>query len=58
MVNELPTQTLPLFTVTTGRAFTVTVLTVAAELAQPAALVPVTEYELVTAGVTTAAPLL
>ena len=42
MVNELPEQIEPLFTLITGVAFTVTEPTAVFELTQPAVLVPVT----------------
>jgi hypothetical protein len=41
MVNELPEQILPLFTVMVGEAFTLTVLIAVLELTQPFVPVPV-----------------
>jgi hypothetical protein len=57
MVKLWPLQMLPLLTEITGIALTVTVTTVGPVLTQPAELVPVTEYEVVEAGVTTGVPL-
>ena len=55
-VNESPLQIAPEFTVKLGIAFTVTVLTTPVLLTQPDALVPVTVYEVVVVGLTTAVP--
>ena len=52
MAIEFPEQTEPLFTETVGVVFTETVATAGADDTQPAVLVPVTEYEVVDAGVT------
>jgi hypothetical protein len=49
MVKELPLQMVPLFTVITGRAFTV--INLALLLTQPAELVPVTLNVVLTVGV-------
>jgi hypothetical protein len=43
MVKFLPEQMLPLFTVITGNAWTVTVATAVLDAGQPTELVPVTE---------------
>ena len=43
IVNEVPEQTEPLFTATTGKALTVTVATAVLDDAHPKTLVPVTE---------------
>ena len=48
----------PLLTVIVGVEFTVTLAIAVLELIQPAVFVPVTEYELVAVGETTAEPLL
>ena len=56
MTKVPPIQIAPLFTVITGTVLTVTVLTAVLELMQPTELVPVTEYEVVVAGVTVAVP--
>jgi hypothetical protein len=42
IINELPEQMLPLFAVTVGVMFTITVLVAVLEPKQPAELVPVT----------------
>src|SRR6185312_5202693 len=57
MVNELPEQIVPLFTVMVGVVFTVTALTAVFVATQPKALVPVTLYEVVVVGDTTEVPL-
>ena len=56
MVNELPEQIEPLFTLITGVVFTVTELTAVFELTQPAVLVPVTLYDVFVNGDTVAEP--
>jgi hypothetical protein len=56
IVNELPEHRDPLFTETTGRLITVTLLTAGAEETQPEELVPVTEYAEVVPGVTVKFP--
>ena len=56
IVNEAPEQIVPLLTVMVGFAFTVTEATAVFELTQPAALVPVTEYDVFVVGETTAEP--
>ena len=43
-MNDSPAQIAPEFTTTTGKAFTVTVLTATGLFTQPLASVPVTEY--------------
>jgi hypothetical protein len=56
MLNEAPLQIDPLLTATTGKAFTVTVETAVFEETHPAALTPVTEYEVVEDGLTLKLP--
>ena len=55
-VNELPLQIDPELTANVGAELTVTVDTTPIELTQPIALVPVTVYDVVVVGLTTAAP--
>jgi hypothetical protein len=52
MVNELPLQIDPLFALTTGKAITETLATAVLDETQPAALVPVSEYEVFVVGLT------
>jgi hypothetical protein len=55
-VNELPEHTEPALADTVGFGLTVTLLTADDVLTQPSELVPITEYEVVTVGLTTADP--
>lgn len=52
ITNDRPEHTVPLLTVMVGVMSTVMVLTAVLILTQPAVLVPVTEYEVVTPGLT------
>ena len=56
IVKEEPLQIVPLLTATVGRVLTVMVATVPTELTHPSALVPVTVYDELFVGLTTALP--